>query len=658
MTSASGRVIRETDRIGQVGGSAAAAFHAVAAAIRADRLVQATLLVYAAFTLLYTSPVLDPGRRASLMAGTVPTLAFLILLLAALRIGLHRLSDAAERRFWGDLSVAVGCWIAAVLLNLAAPPETSLLLGEEALYAAYYVALVMALGRLPHRRPEERPQGGLLALPSFAIFVAGLFTYFTIIPLIFHRREYDSSLPSTYLYLILDAFIIVKLVDLCWRSPSARWRAHYLLLAVTTALFFYNDLYNLPFYAAHTERPWELPEALLWDFQFVLLVLAVRLRHQSFPAAAAIDEPQRDAFAEARESTLVVALLFPCIHFTAYALGYLDQATKPPRDLLMLAWLCALGAVALLQHRRLERRHSHLDAGTARMSAELAWREEMTREQERLIAELEAHNAELEARNAEMERFHYSLSHDLKSPLVTIRGFLGVLKKQAAGGGLESSRRTLLRIRGAARTMGRLLEEVLELSRIGRVEGSPEAISLAELARQAVAEVTGAAGAGGLEIEIDPGLPVVRGHRHRLAEALSELIDNAVKFMGSQRRPRIEIGVRDDGDDRVIYVRDNGNGIEARYRDKVFGLFDRLDHGAGGTGFGLARVRKIVELHGGRIWVESGGPGRGSTFCFTLDARPRIRGGAPGQDGSGREAETEGLRVLGALADVTDGPGG
>jgi signal transduction histidine kinase len=117
---------------------------------------------------------------------------------------------------------------------------------------------------------------------------------------------------------------------------------------------------------------------------------------------------------------------------------------------------------------------------------------------------------------------------------------------------------------------------------------------------------------------VAPDLPTVRGDRARLLEVLQNLVQNGVKFMGDQPAPRVEIGARRDGDELVHYVRDNGIGIEPRFAERIFGLFDRLDPDIDGTGIGLALVKRIVEVHGGRIWVESEGPGRGSTFCYTL----------------------------------------
>ena len=114
----------------------------------------------------------------------------------------------------------------------------------------------------------------------------------------------------------------------------------------------------------------------------------------------------------------------------------------------------------------------------------------------------------------------------------------------------------------------------------------------------------------------------MRGDRTRLAEVVQNLVDNPVKCRWDRPRPRIEIGVRPPGADGmpVVFVRDNGVGIDPRYTERVFGLFEKLDPRSAGTGIGLALVRRIVEVHGGRVWAESEGEGRGATFCFALPA--------------------------------------
>ena len=227
----------------------------------------------------------------------------------------------------------------------------------------------------------------------------------------------------------------------------------------------------------------------------------------------------------------------------------------------------------------------------------------------------------LEAKNAELERYTYTVSHDLKSPLLTIKGFLGLLEEDWAAGNLEQARDDMQRIHSGADTMQRLLDELLQLSRIGRVVNPPEALALTELATTAADQVRGRPGADRVTITIAPDLPTVWGDRTRLLEVFQNLFDNAVKFRGDEPDPRIEVTAEAQGDRVLCRVRDNGIGIRPAYQAQIFEVFTRLDNRVDGTGIGLALVRRIIEVHGGRIWVESD-EGAGSTFLFTLPRPP------------------------------------
>jgi signal transduction histidine kinase len=231
---------------------------------------------------------------------------------------------------------------------------------------------------------------------------------------------------------------------------------------------------------------------------------------------------------------------------------------------------------------------------------------------------LRAERADLAAKNEELERYNYTVSHDLKSPLVTIRGFAELAGTDLAAGRHDRARQDLGRIVAASDRMHRLLDELLELSRVGRVVQELENVPLGELAREAAELVKGSLESRGAVVTIAPDLPVVRADRRRLLEIYQNLLENAAKFSDEGRDPRVEIGVRQEGDERVFFVRDNGRGIESRFLEKVFHLFEKLDPGVEGTGVGLALVRRIVEAHGGRVWAESEGLGRGATICFTL----------------------------------------
>jgi|GEM_PF-1510566 len=225
---------------------------------------------------------------------------------------------------------------------------------------------------------------------------------------------------------------------------------------------------------------------------------------------------------------------------------------------------------------------------------------------------------ELENKNAELERFTYAVSHDLRSPLVTIRGFLGLVEKDVAKGDMEGFRKDIQRISTATARMDSLLRDVLQLSRIGHLVDQSQEVPFDALVKDALDLVHGQLEARNVTLQTQPGLPSVYGDRTRLIEVLQNLIDNAAKYMGEQTQPRIEIGMRGtENGSPIFFVKDNGMGIAPEYHERIFRLFDKLDTSSDGTGVGLALVKRIVEFHHGRIWVESE-VGSGATFLFTL----------------------------------------
>jgi signal transduction histidine kinase len=299
----------------------------------------------------------------------------------------------------------------------------------------------------------------------------------------------------------------------------------------------------------------------------------------------------------------------------SFALPF-DEALHTSRELVLFVLLVALGGLLLYQDRLLDRRAHELAIERDEAHDQIAWRKHIEAERERLIADLEA-------KNAELERFNYSVSHDLRSPLVTIRAFVGAVDRSLREGDERRAEEDIARVRIAAAQMQRMLDELLELSLAGKAADRAGEVPLREIAREARDALRGPIAEGNVEVALAYSLPVVRGQRRRLTQVFQNLIENAVRFRGEQPAPKVEVGVRRGGAGEVtLFVRDNGIGIEPAYHETVFGLFDRLDATSPGTGVGLTLVRRIVETHGGRIWVESDGEGHGSTFAFTL---PTVR---------------------------------
>ena len=241
-------------------------------------------------------------------------------------------------------------------------------------------------------------------------------------------------------------------------------------------------------------------------------------------------------------------------------------------------------------------------------------------ENARLLREAQAAAEALRGKNAELDTFVYTVSHDLKAPLVTIQGMAGMLAEQA-GSLDDEGRRYVERIDVNARRMEGLLLDLLELARIGREAHAPEAIELATVVEEVTAEVAPMLRARDIAVRVG-ALPLVWGVRVQLEQLFRNLVTNAVKYMGDQAAPTIEIDARPQGDLIECWVRDNGIGIDPAYHEKVFELFQRLKEvSAEGTGVGLPIVKRIVETAGGRIWIESA-RGTGTTFRFTWPSAP------------------------------------
>ena len=238
---------------------------------------------------------------------------------------------------------------------------------------------------------------------------------------------------------------------------------------------------------------------------------------------------------------------------------------------------------------------------------------------DRRLAEAERERllGELQTRNTEMENFVYTISHDLKNPLITIGGFAGMLGRDIGNGKMARAQDSIGEIHKAVELLKQHIEDVLELSRAGHAIATRRPVRLGDLVADVLAPMRERVASTAAEVVVAKDLPTVLVDHDGIQRVYTNLIDNAIKYRRADAPLRIDIGWQLERATLRLYVRDNGVGIDPKYQDRVFGLFQRLDTRTEGTGVGLAISRRVIEAHGGRMTVESE-PGRGSTFWISL----------------------------------------
>jgi signal transduction histidine kinase len=258
------------------------------------------------------------------------------------------------------------------------------------------------------------------------------------------------------------------------------------------------------------------------------------------------------------------------------------------------------------------------------LTGEIATRRRTEIQVQRLNGQLTARNAELEASNRELEGFSYSISHDLRAPLRAIDGFSQLLSTRYAGTLDEEALRLLGVVRDNSQRMGTLIDDLLAYSRMGRRPIETGMLDMPALVGECIAEVL--RGQPQRPAIVVGPLPNCRGDRTLVRQVWTNLIGNAVKYSGRNPRAQVEITGREEAQECIYSVRDNGIGFDMQYYQKLFGVFQRLHQleDFPGTGVGLAIAMRAVTKHGGRLWADAA-PGRGATFLFSLPRMESLR---------------------------------
>ncbi len=256
--------------------------------------------------------------------------------------------------------------------------------------------------------------------------------------------------------------------------------------------------------------------------------------------------------------------------------------------------------------------------GASKIARDITERKRAEQEIQRLYDELGRRLIQLEAANKELEAFTYSVSHDLRAPLRHIGGFSKILTEEFASSLPEEAQRHLQRIEEGTRRMGLLIDDLLNLARVGRYDLRLQVTGLKSVVEEVMGSLKSDLADRKVEWKIG-NLPYVECDAALMKQVFQNLQSNALKFTRPRTKAVIEVGQEQQNSATVVYVRDNGVGFSMKYAEKLFGVFQRLHRAEDfeGTGVGLATVQRIIQKHGGRIWAEAE-LDKGATFYFTL----------------------------------------
>ncbi|MBC7878539.1 MAG: hypothetical protein H7Y59_15315, partial [Anaerolineales bacterium] len=387
-----------------------------------------------------------------------------------------------------------------------------------------------------HANGNEEQVAGILswvAISSLFIFLVFVYTE------LLKHRYIEAMIILIGLIPIITSLILIKKGMLL--LPTS-------ILAVSIIL--------LITYAAMTDNG--IHNVAMMGFPVVLIVTGLILKGRIIP--------------------YLTSLIILCMAWLVFGdiMGLYDYGNNIPSDVedfffasaIMIVTSNAVYLLIMNIHQSLELAQNEI---TERMKVE--------KEREELIHQLKL-------KNQELDRFAITLSHDLKTPLITVAGYLGHLEKDIVAGDSERVKKDVNQINDAAKSMAKLVDDILDLSRIGRLMNPPKAVPFGKIVEEAQKAAEGVLNAKQITISVISELPIVYCDYARMVQVLLNLITNSVKFMGEQTNPSIEIGVENREGEIYFFVRDNGIGINPKHHEQIFGLFSKLDPKIDGSGIG------------------------------------------------------------------------
>jgi len=525
--------------------------------------------------------------------------------LIALAAGLKCLHTAAhrpqpgQRRAWVAFGVGALLWFTGMLIW----DYQELVRGVVTPYPSpadyFFLALgpAFVIGIFCYRETTPSRYMTLVQIGNMGIIVCTVVIVSTVI---LYPQIRVSDHPKAYVYFAIAYAVVFMSAFLFalfsyWRHRWSSNRLVFLIILATISLHAVADtLYGF----ALLGRSYGVANVLN-----VVWVVAFALQYWAAAEQDALGDRQSEGAAEDESPLLQLEGIAPALSMGAI-IGTLWAFGEPVSH----AFVVFLLAVAMLLMAFLVVQEWSLGRALASARSSL---EEKVRER----------TQQLTLANRELEAYSYSIAHDLRAPLRAITGFSQVLLEDAANRLTEEDKDSLNRIAGAGNYMGQLIDEILELSRVGRIDMALARVDLSAISGSLLQHLCEAEPDRQVDWSVQDGM-VVLGDEQLLSLLMQNLLGNAVKYTARETPARISVGAaRDASGVMVYYVRDNGAGFDMRYADQLFKPFHRLHahHEFPGSGVGLAIVLRVVERHGGRVWADAE-PGQGATFYFTLNA--------------------------------------